>query len=223
MDAVLFDLDGTLLDHETASTRAVRLSLPGSDPELVGRRWTELSEEAVDRYLRGELSFVAQRRLRIVTLAAELGLGTWDDEHADAWLRGFVERYEEAWRAYPDVGPAIDALARSGVRLGVITNGDAEQQRLKVRRLGLDERLPYVLASSEAGVAKPAAEIFRLACDDLDLSPSRVAYVGDRLDVDAIAATAAGLRGIWLDRTNGTDHPEVTRITTLAELPAALD
>lgn len=224
ISAVLFDLDGTLLDHEGAARRAVVGMFPDEDPAALAARWAELTEEAVDRYLAGELTFAGQRRLRIVTLARELGLGDWDDARADAWLAGFVARYEAAWRPFPDAEPALDALAARGLRLGVITNGDAAQQRLKVERIGFAARLPVVVASSEAGAAKPAAGIFLAACAALGAEPHAAAYVGDRLVTDAQGAAAAGLTGVWLDRSGGPSPGplDVARITTLDALPSLL-
>jgi putative hydrolase of the HAD superfamily len=224
IDAVLFDLDGTLLDHEGAAGEAIVRLFPDVDEAWLVRRWYELTESAVDRYLAGELDFVAQRRVRIVTLARELGLGDWDDARADAWLAEYVALYKAAWRPFPEVRRVLDVLAGRGLRLGVITNGDAAQQRAKVEAIGLADVLPYVVASSEAGSAKPAAGIFRTACAGLGVPPDEAAYVGDRLVTDAQGAAAAGLAGVWLDRS-GSAAPEdltVPRITTLEALPRLL-
>jgi HAD superfamily hydrolase (TIGR01549 family) len=223
--AVLFDLDGTLLDHEAAAAEAVVRLFPDVDPAWLVPRWAELSEEAVDRYLAGELTLAGQRRTRITALARDLGLGDWDDDRADAWLGEFLALYQAAWRPFPDAAGALDVLAARGLRLGVITNGDAEQQRLKIRRIGFAERLPLVVASSEAGSAKPAAGIFRTACAALGVEPGAAAYVGDRLITDAQGAAAAGLTGVWLDRGGGPAPGalDVPRITTLDALPRLLD
>jgi putative hydrolase of the HAD superfamily len=79
-----------------------------------------------------------------------------------------------------------------------------------------------LVASSEVGAAKPDPAIFGAACARLGLAPERVAYVGDRLATDAEAAAAAGLHGIWLNRT--ADPAPTTRptITTLTHLPLLL-
>ncbi|MFD0905559.1 HAD family hydrolase [Actinomadura sediminis] len=222
--AVLFDLDGTLLDHDGAAADAIVRSFPDADAARLVPRWLDLGEAAIERYLAGELDFTGQRRARIRALARDLGLGTWDDARADAWFDGYTALYEAAWRPYPDVVPALAALAARGLPLGVVTNGDVRQQRSKLDRLGLAERLPHLTASSEAGCAKPAVEIFHAACAGLGLEPGSVAYVGDRLITDARGAAAAGLTGVWLDRSGdpAPDHAGVVRITGLDALPGVL-
>ncbi|TDC69050.1 HAD family hydrolase [Actinomadura sp. GC306] len=223
--AVLFDLDGTLLDHEGAAAEAITGSFPDADPAWLVQRWRELSEEAIDRYLAGELTLAAQRRVRIVALAGELGLGDWDEARADAWFLEFLASYEAAWRPFPEVRSALEALAERGLRLGVITNGDTGQQHAKVERMGLAGLLRHVVASSETGIAKPAVGIFRTACTRLGVEPAAAAYVGDRLLTDARAAASAGLTGVWLDRSGdpAPDGLEVARITSLDALPGLLD
>ncbi|MER7129402.1 HAD family hydrolase [Streptosporangium saharense] len=230
VEGLLFDLDGTLLDHDTAAATAFTTALTGTtgtgvDHEAARRRWSELERHAMDRYLAGELTFTGQRRLRVTTLFAELGLGVWEAPQADAWFTGYLRHYEAAWRAFPDVAPCLAALAASAgepLRLGIITNGDAAQQREKVERVGLGTALPVLVASSEVGVAKPRAEIFHAACAAIGLPPERVAYVGDRHDVDAAAATAAGLYGVWLNRAGSPGPDGLPAVRTLAEVPALL-
>ncbi|MFB9831172.1 HAD family hydrolase [Actinoallomurus acaciae] len=226
--AVLFDLDGTLVDHDTAAEIALVETLRATsgvrhvDDAHVRRRWRHLEEPAMDRYLSGELTFTEQRRLRVTSLAAELGLGAWDDRRADAWFAEYLRRYEAAWRVYPDVRPALEALTVRRLRQGVLTNGDADQQRRKLLHVGLADALPDVIVSSEVGAAKPSARIFRAGCARLGLVPHEVVYVGDRLRTDAIAAIDAGLRGIWLNRGSDLGPVEPPVIQTLEDLPALL-
>ncbi|MFJ5229168.1 HAD family hydrolase [Kitasatospora sp. NPDC088391] len=227
IEAVLFDLDGTLLDHDGAAEAAVLAAaaaeLPGRalDRDGVLRHWRELERSEYDRYLAGELTLQEQRRSRAVGLAARLGLGEWPVERADAWFAGYLRRYERSWRAYPEVPRAVRELA-VGRRLGVITNGEGDIQRRKLHAIGLGELAPHTTASAEAGRAKPDPEIFLLACRALGVAPERTAYVGDRLDVDARAAAAAGLLGIWLDREPSGEAVEVPRVHSLAEVAALL-
>ena len=97
--------------------------------------------------------------------------------------------------------------------------------------MGLDKRLEHVIASGSVGFAKPDARIFAHACELFDVAASQAVYVGDRLETDAVGAAAAGLTGLWLDRSGAgpvdepgtlTPTPGIHSITTLAEVPALL-
>jgi len=230
--AVLFDLDGTLMDHDAArvfglSAHVATLmpGLPGDELTRLDEEWQRLEALHYDEYAAGRISFQEQRRRRVRGLHDALGRPAPSAAAADAWFAGYLGHYREAWRAFDDVLPALAALAQAfpGAALGIVTNGEGEAQRAKLAAIGVAERFPVVVASSEAGVSKPAAEIFALACEQLGVAPHEAAHVGDRLDLDAHGAAAAGLRGIWLDRPRSGDAaPGVTTIATLHELPDAL-
>ncbi|MCB9513694.1 MAG: HAD family hydrolase [Candidatus Latescibacteria bacterium] len=223
---IFFDIDGTLLDH-AAAERAGALALRERHPALAAmapdrfvERWHALAEEYVDRFLAGELSTPEQRRARLRALFVEAGSSV-DDPGADTAFAYYLERYEAAWRLYPDVAPCLAALEGDGHALGVISNGDSDAQRRKLERMGLADRLPTVAISGDIGVAKPAAALFEHACRLAGRAPADCLYIGDRLDTDARAARRAGLRGVFLDR-NGVGAEDVPRIGSLAELPTLL-
>ena len=126
-------------------------------------------------------------------------------------------------------------------RLAVLSNGDQSQQEDKLRRTGLDRLIRTVFTSGSLGVAKPDPAVFAEACRRLGTAPADTVYIGDRLDLDASPAAAAGLRAVWLRRDGarrpgrdepgtdepGTDEPGagtagVEIIGTLAALPPLL-
>lgn len=227
MQAVLFDLDGTLMDNDAARDAAIAAHLPG-DPAL-GEEWQRLEAIHYDEYAAGRCSFQEQRRRRVRGIHAAMGDAELADAVCDAWFAAYLERYRAGWRAFDDVAPALAVLAAAlpDAALGVITNGEGEPQRAKLAAIGLTDRFPVVIASAEVGLAKPDPAIFALACERLGAEPAATAHVGDRLDLDANGAAAAGLRGVWLDRPGAgavahTPAAEVRRIATLHELPAAL-
>lgn len=117
----------------------------------------------------------------------------------------------------------------------MLSNSSVTNQDRKLRALGIRDRLEVMLCADELGHAKPAPEAFLAACDALGLAPGEVAYVGDRHDLDACAADAAGLWGIWLDREGAVPcalaapgprpgpGTAARRISALGELPALLE
>jgi putative hydrolase of the HAD superfamily len=230
--AVLFDLDGTLMDHDTARAAGLQAHLsewlPGLDAdELVRleREWQRLEAVHYDEYARGECTFVEQRRRRVQGIHAALERKLTEELTADTWFGSYLRHYRAAWRAFDDVLPVLAALAaaRPSLALGVVTNGEGEPQRAKLAAVGLSDRFRVMVASGEEGVAKPDAEIFALACERLGVEHEQTVHVGDRLDIDAEGAAAAGLRGVWLDRLGTAPRPaHVVRISTLHELPTVL-
>jgi putative hydrolase of the HAD superfamily len=133
---------------------------------------------------------------------------------------------------HDDTVPCLDALRRAipGVRFGVVTNGELEQQSRKIAAVGLGDYLDEVIASGELAFAKPDARIFAHACSVFGVDPVSAAYVGDRLRTDAIGAANAGLTGVWLDRLGAATGEELAEATasgvavirTLAALPPLL-
>lgn len=235
--AVLFDIDGTLLDHDRASrfalsSRAASLENP-PDPDEAGRVWLELEEVHYNEYLEGRYDLAEARRLRARGFVEHFDNRRIGDDDATEWYEAYLEGYREGWSLFDDVEPLLERLEGIDppLRLGAITNADGRYQRVKVEAVGLGRLLDHFTASSEAGAAKPDPLIFRLVCEDLGLPPAEVAYVGDRPDVDAEGAVKAGLVGVWLDRpgamlsANGgrpATPDGVTRITGLDRLPAAV-
>lgn len=236
---VLFDLDDTLFAHRAAVERGIlRLTASLGEPygaleaaELVVL-WRDLEEEHYHEYLAGRLDFEGQRQARARDFAARHGV-TLSAEEASAWFASYFEHYVAAWTLHDDALPCLDALqaAIPGVRFGLITNGDLALQRRKVESVGLDRRIPVLVASGEVGVAKPDAAIFQHACTLFDVPWAEAVYVGDRLRTDAIGAAAAGLTGVWLNRLDTAPAPDdaaeadalgVLRIRGLDELTGVL-
>ncbi|MFD5321292.1 HAD family hydrolase [Streptomyces sp. NPDC127098] len=226
--AVVWDIDDTLWDY-TGSDRAGalrHLAAEGlldrfADPEAALLRWRSVMEEHYARFEAGELTFEEQRRERA---RAFLGQPLTDAE-ADAWFDRYLAHRAGHHVPFPDVLPALDALT-PGYRHGLLSNSALSGQEAKLLALGIRDRFEVLVCSDELGHAKPAPEAFWAVCTALGLPPEAVAYVGDRPDIDAAGATAAGLHGIWLDRTG---HRELAdgplpphRITGLAALPTLL-
>lgn len=230
--AVLFDLDGTLMDHGAARSAGLQAHLRDCLPGLeavelarLEREWQRLEALHYDEYTRGECTFAEQRRHRVEGMLAALECDPADELTADAWFESYLRHYRAAWRAFDDVLPALAALmaAHPSVELGVVTNGEGEPQRAKLAAIGLSERFQVVVASGEEAVAKPDAEIFALACERLGVQQEQTAHIGDRLDLDAEGAAAAGLHGVWLDRLGtGSSPTHIVRISTLYELPTVI-
>lgn len=134
---------------------------------------------------------------------------------------------EEAYFVYDDVIPALDALAKDGIPIALVSNSDSRVftilENLKLLRY-VEGR---IFLSHEIGFEKPDPRLFHHVKDTL--SPQLAEgdecwHLGDDLEKDIKAASnVPGWRGILIDRTNEfqpADLEDVLAITDLRDLPS---
>ena len=214
--AVLFDLDDTLLDttdsatrvwRETAEAFAEEIGRPVEDfgPVLDdARRWYWADPE---RNRLGRLD--VQRSREQVTLHGleQLVKGGGPHPATDdlpALARRFAGRYAEhrvrSMRFFPGAVEAIHAFRTAGVKLALLTNGDAAAQREKVERFGLAPLFEGVFIEGELGYGKPDPRVFGAALSACGgVTPADAWCVGDHLGWEVRAAQELGLSGVWVD------------------------
>ena len=155
--------------------------------------------------------------------AAGGGASVGDDGALDAMFEQYLEHYQDAWRGFDDVEGALADIRTRGLATAVLTNGAEVQQRAKLERIALLDRVGPVFTAEALRVGKPSPQAFAAVCASLGLAPGSVLHVGDDHALDVLAARAAGLRAVHLDRTGAGPVDEPARITTLADLGAHLD
>lgn len=219
---IFFDIDGTLIDHASASAAASLIffdhfhdAIPFTRDEFPAR-YEEILNKHFDRFCRGEITIWEQRRerMRDVFAAPELS-----DSEADSRYHVFIRDYESRTSAFADAAPCLDMLA--GQKLGIISNGAREQQIAKLSRAGLLRHFSVMVFSEDVGLGKPAPSIFLEACRRAGEDPLQCTHVGDNVEADVIPSRAMGMRGVCLDRS-GRYAVESPVITSLSELPEVL-
>jgi putative hydrolase of the HAD superfamily len=215
---VLFDLDGTLLDHDTASAASLRAWLPSyglnnDEIQAAVPLWFELEQRHYPAWRAGEISFQEQRRRRIRDFLPAIGV-TVGEGRLDAVFAEHLAGYQASWVAFDDAEPALRRVAAAGLRIGVLTNGFQAQQIAKLDAIGLRDLCGPVFASSELPAGKPDPRAYVEACQRLRVEPGHTMMVGDNYELDVLAARAAGLAAIHLDRSAHRSEPADRRITT---------
>jgi putative hydrolase of the HAD superfamily len=215
LDAVLLDLDDTILDNAAgledawaaiASAVATRLGDVGE--AAVGARLRASSDwfwsdDARHRW--GRLDMPGARRAVIAHLLESLGR---PDPALAAELATFYCDLRDA-SLMPFDG-ALDALARLRARapaLGLVTNGAAAAQRAKIERFELAPFFDVIAVEGEVGVGKPDARVFAHALGALGAAPERALMAGDNYECDVLGALGAGLHAAWIDRRRAWQPP----------------
>ena len=120
--------------------------------------------------------------------------------------------------ADPNVPRVLNELKRQGLIIAVISNTEDGRLIDSLNASEIADSFDLLIDSHLVGIRKPDAAIFRLTLERLDLQPDEAAYVGDSYAYDALAAAAAGLRGILLDPLDLHPQSICPRIRSLAEL-----
>jgi putative hydrolase of the HAD superfamily len=222
---IFFDIDETLLNNNAAERNAAqgfyylhRNNIQASLDDFL-ERWKILTENNVQRYLAGKLSFQGQRRERLRQLF--VNKRSLSDDEADAMFASYLNIYESSWELFPDVKSCLNKL--TGYELGIISNGSAIQQRQKLESLGILDRFSTIVISGDVGVSKPDSRIFLIACRQAGVSLSECLHVGDDLKADVLGSISAGLNGIWINRYGQTHQSGIPSIRSLKGLKGYID
>lgn len=212
LDAVIFDLDDTLHDdtfayHSAARTTAGEVAERHAvaaqtlyeayvaNAELF---WQRLSREDLATQLSGRRADLWLAALRTVGFADET-LARWCSERYNRLRKDHL-------RLFPGAIELLGRLHAHGLKLGLLTNGFAETHREKITLLAIEQFFDAIFIADEVGLLKPDPAIFRHACGEMGVEPSRTAMVGDRYERDIIGAHEAGLFTVWIN-LRGEDVP----------------
>jgi HAD superfamily hydrolase (TIGR01662 family) len=123
------------------------------------------------------------------------------------------------WRRVPDgLGEALDSLAASGVRLGVVSNSEGSIAEL-LAQVGIASHFEIVIDSALVGVRKPDPRIFEIALERLGVASDRAVYAGDVPNVDVKGARAAGMAAVLVDGFDLYEgYEDAFRVRSVAEL-----
>ena len=92
----------------------------------------------------------------------------------------------------------LRALREIGLRLGLVSNGNARAQQRKIGALGIAPYFDAMIISGAVGLRKPDPRIFRLGLRAVDAEAAECWFVGDHPLNDILGARAAGLVAVWV-------------------------
>ncbi|WP_095094848.1 N-acetylmuramic acid 6-phosphate phosphatase MupP [Pseudomonas sp. Irchel 3A5] len=195
--AVLFDMDGTLLD---------------TAPDFIAICQAMLAERGLpavpDKLIRDEVSGGAK-----AMVAATFAMSP-DAEGFEALRLEFLERYQRDCavhsKLFDGMAELLADIEKANLIWGVVTNKPVRFAQPIMDQLGLSQRSALLICPDHVTRSKPDPEPLTLACKMLDLDPASVLFVGDDLrDIesgrDAGTKTAAVRYG-YIHPDDNPDH-----------------
>lgn len=204
IEAILFDLDDTLINSKKAEYNAICgfknlysefKKIKNTDFAEV---WSKVTMETYEKYHKSEISFEELRIGRMIGLFSNYSINI-SDEDAKEKFKDYQNIYEKNWILFDDAKELLENF-KSRYKLVILSNGDGKQQRRKIEYTGLNKYFSNIVISSEVGYAKPAKQIFEIACKKVDVKPANCVMIGDKYKVDIEGSINAGMYGIWVNR-----------------------
>ena len=212
-DAILFDLDGTLVD--TVSTRI--------------DAWTQALEQSGFPTTRDQLAPMigldGRRLARDVAAQAGRPIDEHRSEEIDKLSGEIYERLNRP-RPLPGVATIVAAIEATRIPWAIATSSRKDQVKKSIDALGLD-REPAIIDASHVKNAKPEPDLLLYAAKELKVEPGRCWYVGDST-WDMVSAVAAGMIAIGVTAGSAIDADALRSagaaavVETLEELATAI-
>jgi HAD superfamily hydrolase (TIGR01509 family) len=200
IQAVLFDLDNTLIDFlrmkRMASDAAARAMVAaGADFPFAGAEAGDILFGEYLEDIEGDAVFAAFLRRHH---QQQIGLSQHQVDRitaaaVNAYLRAKLLHTEP----YSGVRRTLIALSRRGLRMGVLTDAPRFKAYQRLEAAGLVDFFDFVVTVDDSGARKPHEKPFRAALALLGLPPQAVLMVGDWPEKDMTGARAIGMRTAW--------------------------
>ena len=203
---VFFDLDRTLMDFESAENLGIKAVFEKYKNEIhmdfdeFCVQWKKWAQHFFDKYSAGELTFDEQRKGRITKVFELNGNPIKSKDELDSRFSLYWSTYEKEYNLFSDALPALKKLSDTTIQMGIITHGDSENQRLKLKKAGVTDFFSPIVISSEVGISKPDLKIFQKAMELANSSESETWYIGDSLEHDIVPARKLGINTLYLSR-----------------------
>lgn len=181
---VFLDLDNTLVNRDTAFVRWADDAIASWGGDAPDAAWL-VNADAHGYTPRDR--FAAMIIDRFSPPAADV------DELVARLLYEHVDHIE----CYPGVLDRLTELSELGEPLVIVTNGDAQQQRMKLQHTGLASIVTASAISGELGFKKPDPRIFA-AARQMAKADGSAWMVGDHVEADMAGGRAAGLQTAWV-------------------------
>lgn len=211
LECVLFDLDGTIYDFDTADKIGMQATYDYACPILgLTKEDLRVRIKAANVEIVQELGLnnasIHNRLIRFQRMLEHMGRSV--HPVAMGMYRTYWDTFFEHMTLEPGILSLLAYLRSRKIHVGICTNLTSDIQFIKMEKLGLWEDVDSFTASEECGCEKPDEHIFRYALAKAGCSPENSIFVGDNRSFDVYGPTRIGMKGIWY-----CPNPQISTVT----------
>ncbi|MBF7022835.1 HAD family hydrolase [Staphylococcus kloosii] len=213
--AVVFDLEGTLLDRKKSRDKFIEEQYERFHDYLVSIQLADFKNKFIE--LDDDEDHDKPELYKAIIKDFHVDRLTWKDLFHD-----FEMHFYRYVFPYYDTLYTIEKLTKRDYLTGVIANGKSKIKQYRLHALGIEHVINYMSTSQTVGYRKPHPKIFENILEKLDTKPEETMYVGDDPLNDVAPARAMGMVSVWFKEEDAEIEPlpeEVDfTISTLEEL-----
>ncbi len=187
IEAIMFDLDNTLIDRQGAFERYCE--------HLLCECGVEPTAEDIEYLVETDEFGYVVRAIWSKNIVRRFPLCQWD-------ARTIHKHFTKHFIRYIEPNPQVTQLVKrfcNNLPVAIVSNGESEAQRAKIAQAELEGLVPHVVISEEVRSWKPNGKIFEAGRKKLDLPFEKILYVGDDAKRDIWGASRLGMQTCWIE------------------------
>ncbi|MGD2277608.1 HAD family hydrolase [Bacillus wiedmannii] len=216
IQAVLFDLDGTLLDRRQSLEQFIHDQYNRFASHLMNIE----KSEYCSRFLELDNNGYTWKDKVYATLLCEYNITTLTPEQL---LYDYITNFQHHCIPFQNMHELLQRLTEQNIKIGIITNGFTDFQMNNLRALNIHTYTNTILVSEAEGIKKPHPEIFERALKKLDVKAIECLYVGDHPENDVLGSEQVGILGVWKRDSFWGDFEHSRMVNDLLEVLSFLE
>ncbi|MEX0844894.1 MAG: HAD-IA family hydrolase [Balneolaceae bacterium] len=199
---IYFDLDDTLLDHKKAERTGLSDVYThfdifnGISEVTLLETYHHINKGLWEDYALGKIDRDILHRRRFEETFRSLGV---DESMYEEAGKVYMNYYRNHWEWIEGAKDAYQKIAAQ-YNVGIITNGFAETQRMKIAQFNFEDSASHIVISEDIGEMKPHPKIFDHSTELAGVNRNEILYVGDSFISDVTGGSKAGWKVAWFTK-----------------------
>lgn len=215
-EAMLFDLDDTLLDRDQAVENMFSIILEKCYEDVKHSAKYEMLQKFKEYDNRGYGNNDKSKVLEALFDEFPPKYRLPHNDIQDFWNQNFPHCFS----INQNTLNIVNAI-KMHAKVAIITNGATQRQKAKILNTNLNHCFDIIIISEEVGFSKPDKRIFEIALSKLNVKPEAALFVGDNMENDIGGCQNANIKGIWFNPhkiNNDTEIKPYAEIDSLDQL-----
>lgn len=218
IQAVVFDLDNTLVDFMAMKRQAVGAAIDAMMDAGLTLTYDQIKGDIDAIY--GELGIEYQQVFdRLLTD----NLGKIDYRILSAGIIAYRRAREAVLKPYPHVTATLMQLNRMGIKLAIVSDAPTREAWLRLCFINFHHFFDVVVTFDDTGERKPSPKPFLAALEKLDVPPEGAIMVGDWAERDMVGARGVGMRTAFAGYGDSFGNQVVDADYVLKDIKQLLD